>query len=287
MTRRAWNWIPILLLALGIVACGDAADDGAAGQEAAETASATQETDATDPADAFARAIEEAHGREAWVSKQAISARIELVFGDNPALAGRMIFTPSMSKVRLETGEAAVVWDGDDAWLTPADAELPRARFHVLTWPYFLAAPMKLRDPGTTLELLGEKTLQGETYSAARLTFDEGVGDSPDDWYLIYRDEETSRLAAMAYIVTYGTTAEEANQEPHAISYHDFQDVDAVFVPTLWKFWQWSEEEGIHGEPIGRATLSDVRFVTPEPGAFEVPEDDALPATLPEAGAAS
>lgn len=35
----------------------------------------------------------------------------------------------------------------------------------------------------------------------------------------------------------------------------------------------WSEEEGIHGEPIGDVTLRDPAFVMPEGSAFTVPED--------------
>jgi hypothetical protein len=44
-------------------------------------------------------------------------------------------------------------------------------------------------------------------------------------------------------------------------------------VPTRWSFWLWSEEKGIHGDPIGDATLENVRFVDPASGAFEKPAD--------------
>lgn len=260
---RVWCRIAAVLLLLGVVAVPSVADDSAA----------------------YAQAVEAAHGLDAWTSKDAVSADIRLSFGGNQVLDGRMVFTPSMGKVRLDQGDMSVVWDGKTAWVTPADAEFPRARFHVLTWPYFLAAPMKLRDPGTHLELLGARDLWGEPHDAARLTFGEGVGDSPDDWYLLYRDPETHRLDAMAYIVTYGTSAEKANEEPHAISYHDFQDVEGVAIPTTWRFWLWNGDEGVHGDPIGEAVLSNVRFVTPEAGTFTVPQDNASEAEMPQAGA--
>lgn len=228
---------------------------------------------------AFAGPIEETHGSRDWYRQEAISADIELQFGGNRVLEGTMIFTPEMSQARMDlvgSGEGpapTVVWDGSTAWVSPADAEFPQARFHVLTWPYFLAAPMKLRDPGSRLEDLGEREMKGRTYDVARLTFGEGVGDTPEDWYVLYRDRETDRLGAMAYIVTYGTAPEEAEAEPHAITYEDFVTVDGVAVPQTWQFWLWNEEEGIHGDPIGRVDLSDVRFVDPPVDTFAVPEN--------------
>lgn len=279
---RVWVWISLLFLSLGAVACGAPPADEPADPAGDTTEPTTSADQPEDPATAYARAIEEAHGLDAWSSKDAVSARIQLTFGGNQALDGRMIFTPDMTKARLDQGEASVIWDGETAWVTPADAEFPRARFHVLTWPYFLAAPMKLRDPGTRLELLGAKAVDAKLHDAARLTFEEGVGDTPDDWYILYRDSRTNRLEAMAYVVTYGTRLEDANQEPHAIVYDDFQEVEGVMIPTTWEFRLWSEEKaGIYGDPLGQAKLSDVRFVTPEEGTFQVP-DDAREVTLPQ-----
>lgn len=279
---RLWVWIALLSLGLGAIACGAPPADETADPAGDETEPAASADAPADPAAAYTRAIEEAHGLDAWSSKDAVSARIQLTFGGNQALDGRMTFTPDMARARLDQGDASVLWDGETAWVTPADAEFPRARFHVLTWPYFLAAPMKLRDPGTRLELLGAQAVEAELHDAARLTFDEGVGDTPDDWYVLYRHPRTNRLEAMAYVVTYGTRLEDANQEPHAIVYDDFQEIEGVTIPTTWTFRLWSEEKtGIYGDPIGEAQLSDVRFVTPEEGTFQVP-DDAREVTLPQ-----
>lgn len=232
----------------------------------------------------FAGPIEESHGLEAWRSQPAFAADLAVDYGGNQVLAGRMLFPTDLATSRLDLTDGTVaVFDGQRAWVYPASSPLQRARFHLLTWPYFLAVPMKLRDPGARLEPLGPRELQGETYDAARLSFEPGVGDTPGDWYLLYRDRETGRLAAMAYIVTYGTSRTQAEQEPHAITYGDFVDVDGVAIPTRWQFWRWSEEEGAHGEPIGRVELADPGFVQPELGDFDRLEG-AREAELPAAG---
>lgn len=256
---RALAILPVLALALPVVSLAD---------------------DSMDPGPAFALAIEKAHGSDSWYSHGAVAAELVVHFGGNTMLEGRMITTPEVGKTRIELeGGAVAVWDGERAWVSPPSVEMPPgARFHVLTWPYFLAAPMKLRDPGSHLEPRGEQPWGGETYDTALLTFDSGVGDSPDDWYLLYRDRADHRLAAMAYIVTYGGTDGEA--EPHAIVYEDFETLGGTQVATHWIFYNWSEEQGIHGDPIGEAKLSDLAVVTPDAGAFTRPPD-AREAALP------
>ena len=84
----------------------------------------------------------------------------------------------------------------------------------------------------------------------------------------------------MAYVVTYGRTLDEAEQEPHAIVYGEFVDVEGVQVPTVWQLHGWSEEQGVHGDPLGRLELSNPRFVEPGPETFSAPEgarDEGLP----------
>jgi len=234
-------------------------------------------------ADRFAAPIERAHGREAWRAHPALASHLEVDFGGTTVLAGEMLFTTSMSRSRIDTDRGpSVIWDGSTAWVTPGDAELPMARFHVLTWPYFMLAPLKLRDPGTHLELLGEAQVVGRSFETARLTFGSDVGDTPDDWYVLYVDPETSRLHGMAYIVTFGTTAEKAGEEPHAIVYEELTELEGAQVPTRMRFYMWSEAEGIHGDPIGELRIGDPRFVTPGPTAFDVPEG-AREAVLPTA----
>jgi hypothetical protein len=230
----------------------------------------------------FAGPIERAHGLAAWRSHPAFGSGLTVEFGGRPMIEGRMLFRIDLGATRLELADGTVVvFDGTSAWVSPAGSNLPRARFHALTWPYFVAAPMKLSDPGTHLEPLGSRQLQGETFDAARLTFDPGTGDSPDDWYVLYRDPGSGLLRAMAYIVTYDRSAAEAEAEPHAITYHDFAEVDGVKLATAWKLWNWNEAEGIVGEPIGQARLADSRFLQPDLGAFDRVEgarEDPLPA---------
>jgi hypothetical protein len=236
------------------------------------------------PALALAQGIEAAHGREAWRGHEALRARIVVSFGGKTILSGRMLMRTDLSGTRLELDSGGVaVWDGRAAWISPGPSALASARFHVLTWPYFLAVPMKLRDPGSSLSWVGERSILGRVHDTARLSFAPGVGDAPEDWYLVYQDRDTRRLAALAYIVTYDSPREQAEKEPHGISYDDFALVDGVTLARRWTFWDWSEAEGFKGELTGHGRLDEIGFTRPAPDAFTRPAgavEDPLPSPV-------
>jgi len=233
----------------------------------------------------FAASVEKAHNYEAWAAQDAFEAEFVLGDPEEPMLKGTMLFETGSMRSRLNLdGGAQLIWDGSTVWVSPADAEIERARFHALTWPYFAAVPFKLADPGSQLEPMEPQEVLGVQCNMAKLTFDEGVGDTPEDWYIVYQNAETGLLKALAYTVTYGATGEEelekALNEPHGMSYDTYTEVGGVQISTEWTFRHWNEEEGFHGDPMMQFKMSNPRFVTAEPGAFEKPED-AQEAKLP------
>ncbi|MDA8018707.1 MAG: hypothetical protein MPN21_14795 [Thermoanaerobaculia bacterium] len=222
--------------------------------------------------------IESAHNKETYSQQGALTADLVVEFGGSTLIDGRLVMDTPGGKTRIELtgGEHAgsvMGFDGSEAWLAPADSAFRGARFHVLTWSYFLAAPMKLSDAGTHVQPQGELPfLDGTKLAAAKLTFGDGVGDSPDDWYLLYRDRDTKRLAGMAYIVTFGKSQEKAEEEPHAIVYSGWEEVNGVWLSTEWTFYDWTREKGVFGDPVGHVKLRNLRFVQFSADAFKAPE---------------
>lgn len=238
------------------------------------------------PQDPFALSVAEAHNYQAFYEKQAVQAHLALMAGEEARLQGKLLVETRSGRARLVVdGGPTLVWDGSKAWVSPADAEFPRARFHIRTWPYFLTVPMKLGDPGVSLEALPEVDAMGKTAAAAKMTFGEQVGDSPEDWYLVYQDKQTGRLAGLAYTVTFGAADDAAMQEalddPHAVTYDEYRQVDGVWLANRWTFRDWSPGEGFGDEANMTMTVDDLAFITPEPGAFDKPAD-AREDTLPQ-----
>ncbi len=228
----------------------------------------------------FATPIEAAHGLAAWNRQTALSADMVGTFGGVVRNQGTMLFRTDSTAARFDFSDGTLlVFDGQHAWVSPSTSDFQRARFHLRAWPYLLAASMKLRDHGVRFEDLGERALDGQTYSAARLTFLSGAGDSPDNWMIAYRDPVTDRLAAMAFIDTYGKERAKAEREPEVVLFEDYVTVDGVTLPTTLAL-HWLEGDAV-GDLLGTVVFSNLEFVTPEPGAFDRPDDSIEDPPLP------
>ncbi len=135
-------------------------------------------------------------------------------------------------------------------------------------------------NSGASMTSGPKRKLKGVEYDTGKVTFASGVGDTPDDWYVVYADPESHQLKGLAYIVTYGSTVEKARTEPHMAVYEEFTVVDGLRIPSKLTFWNWNEEEGSTGESIGNASSDNIQFVAAAAETFARPENarkDELP----------
>ncbi|GAA4319172.1 hypothetical protein GCM10023115_45450 [Pontixanthobacter gangjinensis] len=220
----------------------------------------------------FSENIEEAHNKAAFMNQPAVAFDINLKFGGQTRLEGRVTMTTNSTKVRVDKADgSSIIYDGEKVFMSPDTSEAKGARFDIFTWQYFFAMPFKLTDPGTVWEEQQPKMLDSISYDTAKLSFKSNIGDSPDDWYVVYKDQETNRLKAAAYIVTFSKEKEKAEEDPHAIVYSDFKSVENVDIATKWSFHNWNSEDGF-GEKLGEATISNIRFFDPKKDYFKAPE---------------
>ena len=195
-------------------------------------------------------------------------------------LRGDIVFDTSGGRSKITTDQNVVItFDGETASVSPADAPLPpgMGRFHALTWPYFATAPFKLGDPGATLADDGLQPWDGRKWPALELTFGKGVGDASDDWFKIFADGD-HHLHGMAYIVSYGKTAAEAEKSPSAIVYRDYVDVDGALLSTAWTFHGWDAEKGLSKKRVGHGALAGVTFIDVDENTFAHPADRRIDA---------
>lgn len=169
--------------------------------------------------------------------------------------------------------------DAQEVWIKPGLDALGGSppRFYMTTPFYFFGMPFVFADPGAKQESLGKKKFQGQDYDAVKITFAKSAGDTPDDYYVAYLDPKTAQLKLAYYIVTYpmmrkGRPVEQL--EPHAIVFQDWQKADGLLVPQNAPFYKWTGAN-IEGEPLGRLTFSNVRFLKEAPDAakFQKPAD--------------
>lgn len=222
----------------------------------------------------LATALALTHGQAAWHAQQAMQAELEVDFGAQRVLDGRLTLETGLKRSRLDLKNGAtMVFDGNEAWIAPASATVGRARFHLRTWAFFLSAPMWIGQPGTSLEPLEEGFLQGQRQQRAKLTLNGEATDLPCPWFILYADPATRELTALAYACENGAASEGGDRSPHAVTYDRYETIGGVRLATAWTFWRWDKDLGLIGDPIGSARLSNLRFVPAEGRLFARPAD--------------
>ncbi|MCK8522655.1 hypothetical protein M0D21_13810 [Aquimarina sp. D1M17] len=230
---------------------------------------------ATSIVDAYIKNIETAHKKDAFLNHKVVSFYANIYFGGKQHLEGKITMLTNSTKIRIDKKDnSKLIYTGEKVFLCPEDAKEAGARFDMFTWTYFFGFPYKLSDPGTKWELGNMRPLDEKDHQTAKLTFEKGIGDAPDDWYVVYTDPENNTMQAAAYIVTFGSGGDtsKAEADPHAIHYKDFIMVDGIPFATKWDFYGWTEEKGMT-DKLGEATISDITFLDEEGVIFNTPEN--------------
>ncbi len=208
----------------------------------------------------FVDQVETAHAKTSFLENPSVQFDLQLFFGGQKQLDARITTLTNSGKIRMDIKNGvSLFFDGNDIYQTPANVNYPGARFDILTWSYFFLFPYKLSDPGTRWLDYPNRTLNGQDYLVKKLTFEENIGDSPDDWYVVYVDPEKQRIRYAAYIITLYKSQQVAEEDPHAIEYTDYRMVNNIPIAHQWTFWEWRENEPL-GKKLGTAKLSQIQF---------------------------
>ncbi len=218
-------------------------------------------------------AIETAHKKEAFLSQKAIQFDAEITFGGKEHLKGNFVLATDSSKGVITLNDGGKIYiDANKVYHTPHIKNEAMVRFDAYTWSYFMLLPYKLADKGTIWSEFETATLNNTELYRKRLSFETGTGDAPDDWYYIYSDTKTNLLSYAAYIVTFGSSKEKAEKDPHAIKYNKYTTIQGIPLATDWSFWEWNKTTGL-GKQLGAASITNIKFVTPKASVFKAPEN--------------
>ncbi|MBN4071056.1 hypothetical protein JYT72_00970 [Crocinitomix catalasitica] len=155
----------------------------------------------------------------------------------------KMKYTEGITEVRSSTDSLIL----DEALHAKADYKLP-------TMNYIWGLPWKLLDPGVNYTKLDVRTTNGKSYNGVLITFDHGIGETPEDWYRFYFDNETGRMYSVLF-------KEHAVENP-GVFWLDFVGevkVDGIYFPKKWNYYTGAED-GTRGRFLKTVDLLDVRF---------------------------
>ncbi|WP_347374431.1 DUF6503 family protein [Aequorivita sp. Q41] len=144
-------------------------------------------------------------------------------------------------KTKVEAKGWSIGFDGNQVWLLKHDLDYQGnpVFYHNLMF-YFYAMPFVIADPGTNYVAVEPTLLDGKMYNGYKVSYDDGVGSSSKDEYIIYFDSETNKMAWLAYTVTFKD--QEKSDNWRYIAYGKWETVNGLLLPK--KITWWNVENG-------------------------------------------
>ena len=178
---------------------------------------------------------------------------------------------------RIESEGMTVGFDGQKVWVYPATENADRQRMRYNLMFYFYAFPFVVGDPGVIYEDLDPIEIKGEIYNAIKISYGDGIGDSPKDNYIILSDQETNQMEWLMYTATFGRG--ETSDRYSLIKYDGWAEHQGVILPGSLQWHQY--KDGLAGDPRGGARVfSNIQVSGEYPAMtnFEAPEGASIAA---------
>jgi len=179
-------------------------------------------------------------------------------------------------KSLIEMPNHTIGFDGDDFWLKNKDTATYKGnpKFYYNLMFYFYAMPFILADDGIIYEEVAALIFEGKTYPGIKISYESGIGESPEDEYILYYDSETNKMAWLGYTVTY--FSKEQSKEFHFIKYSNWQTVKGLVLPETLTWYKY--ENNLPTEKRNDLQFTDIKVSTEKPDAdiFEAPAGAAI-----------
>lgn len=179
-------------------------------------------------------------------------------------------------KALIEMPKHTIGFDGKEVWLHSKDTITYEGnpKFYYNLMFYFYAMPFILSDDGITYEDVKPLLFEGVEYPGIKISYGAGVGESPDDEYILYYDSETHQMTWLAYTVTY--FSKEKSKKFSYIKYNTWQEVNGLSLP---KSIQWYHVVDGNVTDVKNEVLFTNVSVSKEklnPSIFEIPEGSQI-----------
>ncbi len=176
----------------------------------------------------------------------------------------------------IEMPRHTIGFNGKDVWLYSKDTTPYKgnARFYYNLMFYFYAMPFVLADDGIIYENVEPLVFEGKSYPGIKISYESGVGESPEDEYVLYYDSETNQMAWLSYTVTY--FSKEKSKEFRFIKYSNWITVDGLLLPETITWFHYENN-------VPTTKKNDVKFINtkfsnekPDVKLFETPKSATL-----------
>ena len=205
-------------------------------------------------------------GLETWNAMKHLVFEMEIA-------GGREVTSTDLKnrKTLIETDKFKIGFDGDKVWLKQDSlAYKGNAKFYYNLMFYFYAMPFVLADDGIVYENVEPLVFEDKEYLGIKISYNTGVGESPDDEYILYYDSQTNKMAWLGYTVTY--FSKEKGKEFHFIKYSNWQNIEGLLLPETLTWYNY--ENNMPTTKRNDMMFTNVVISKEKPSAilFEMPE---------------
>lgn len=216
-----------------------------------------------------------AHGGLApWRNATSVSfhSSLEVNFGGNNWVAFQEEVTGDPRRRRIyatlpnpDGTSGRIAYDGASAWSAGELRGLARAPARFTAWRnfYLFNLPWMTQDQGVRFGPAGHAELPGieDECFAIPMSFDDGVGDTPGDTYILYVDTGTFQLRGAEYVMTYRQMMPPGTQAspPSIFVWEETTRVGDLLVPTGYTVY-WSKD---HSVAVRNGRISHWSFSEP------------------------
>lgn len=171
----------------------------------------------------------------------------------------------------ITTDKYRLGFDGQKVWVKQDSAYFGgNPRFYHNLMFYFYAMPFVLGDSGVIYEPAEDLVYKDTVYSGFKISFEDNVGETPEDNYFLYIHPKTGRMAWLGYTVTFFTG--QTSDKVSWIHYAGWDEFNGLLLPTRLEWHDY--KDGKLGDMTRTVRFTDIKLQEniPENITFSMPE---------------
>ncbi len=215
----------------------------------------------------------DAHGGiDSWKSMKSIAFTMEKPYG-------KEVTTTNLNsrEALIESPNANIGFDGNKAWFlnkTEGDYQGYEPLYYYNLMFYFYAMPFVLSDDGINYAEAEPLVFEGVTYPGIQITYNAGVGETPEDRYVLYYNSETFQMEWLGYTVSFVPGIDK--KELHFRRYNKWQNVNGLLLPETIVSFGYEDDKPTEAKQstefinvqVTDKEIESSKFAKPEKGEF-------------------
>lgn len=208
----------------------------------------------------LSRFTEEVYHKTEFKSYKAISFNLEINRNNAKTVNLKVSFNTDFSRLKIEDKSGIILLFNNGDLYAPNEADIDE---NLLTYANLFALPFRLKDSELSNGNDSGEDFDGKTYSTFQLESNV-LFSKKNESLKIYTDQRTGFLATAIFL----NRKDEPFKQARAVVFKNHFTLKQIPMAKNWEFFDWNEKEGL-GKKIGEATISKVKFFSPEKGFYK------------------